>query len=104
MWIWFVVTFVCGAAVDRLVTWDKQRAVVGEREYHIDTIRSLEKQLQITKMDNFAMKRERGEAVDVRDYVYENPNFERDFARTGHAKTILRRRNVRRSAKKILPA
>lgn len=98
MWFWFVVVFVCGVAVDRLVTWDKDRAVIGEREYHIGTIRNLEKQLQITKMDNFAMKRERGEAVDVRDYVYENPEFEAEFSRIGHAKTILRPRRRNRDA------
>ena len=69
-----------------------------EREYHISTIRNLEKQLQLTKLDNYAMRRERGDDVDARDYVYENPEFESDFARNGHAKTVLRRRAVRRGA------
>jgi len=52
----------------------------------------------VAKMDNYAMKRERGDSVDARDYVYENPHFESDFMRNGHAKTTLRRRQARQGA------
>lgn len=95
MVFWIILALASGVAIDRVVIWDKERAVTQERLYRIGTIRSLEKQLQITKMDNYAMKRERGENVDARDYVYDNPDFESDFLRTGHAKTTLRRRQAR---------
>ena len=98
MMFWIILAVAVGVGLDRVVIWDKDRAVTREREYHINTIGNLEKQLQMTKMDNYAMKRERGESVDVRDYVYENPDFEAEFVRNGHAKTTLRRRQARQSA------
>ena len=98
MIFWLILALLSGVTIDRIIIWDKQRAVVGERQYHISTIRNLEKQLQLTKLDNYAMRRERGDDVDAMDYVYENPDFEAEFARNGHAKTILHRRATRRSA------
>ena len=98
MFFWIILALAAGVGLDRVVIWDKDRAVAREREYHIDTIGNLEKQLQVAKMDNYAMKRERGDSVDARDYVYENPHFESDFMRNGHAKTTLRRRQARQGA------
>lgn len=98
MLFWIILALAAGVGLDRAVIWDKDRAVAKERKYNIETINSLEKQLQLTKLDNYALKREYGKTVDAKDYVYENPDFESDFAQNGHAKTILRRRQTRKSA------
>lgn len=90
-----------GIIIDRFVIWDKQRAVTEERRYHVGTIGDLQNRLQKSNMERFAAERSRGHDVDPDEYVYTNPNFEKEFLGTGHSKThIVRVTSMRRSARR----
>ena len=90
-----------GVTIDRVVIWDKYRAVTEERRYHVDTIRDLQRQLQVSNLERYANARQSGEKADPNKFLYTNPNFEQEFLEIGRARThIVRGGSMQRSEKR----
>lgn len=96
-----VLAVAVGVTLDRVVIWDKYRAVTEERRYHVDTIRDLQRQLQVSNLERFASARQSGEKADPDKFLYTNPNFEQEFLQSGRARThIVRAASVQRGDKR----
>jgi len=83
--LYIILALIAGIGIDRLVIWDKYRAVAEERMYYADTVRDLQRRIQSVNMERFAEARERGDNPNPDDLVFLNPEFETQFHQYGRS-------------------
>ena len=99
--LYIILAVAAGIGIDRIIIWDKYRAVAEERMYYADTVRDLQRRIQTVNMERFAEAREHGENPNPDDLVFLNPEFENQLHQYGRPMSrVVRAGSMQRGQKR----